>query len=203
MKDLVILVADKNIEYTVQGLLGRPHDLGIRDIEWDLFVHPRRDPGCLNEAHEFLRPMTRDYAYALVLFDRHGCGRENDPSDALSDRVRSRLARNGWPERAEVVVLDPELEAWVWSPSPHVEECLGWTHQHPPLREWLAEQGYWPRQTPKPPDPKAAMEAVLRQVRKPRSSAIYLDLARQVSLHGCTDAAFRRFGETLRRWFPL
>ena len=44
-----------------------------------------------------------------------------------------------------------------------------------------------------PPRPKEAMEAALRQVRKPRSSAIYLELAQRVSLRGHTEPAFQRF----------
>lgn len=202
MKDLIVLVADKNMEYAVKGLFGRSRDLGIRPIEWDMFVHPRRDPGCLNEAHDFLRPMTRDYDHALVLFDHQGCGRESNSPNELVALVRERLARNGWGDRADVVVLTPELEVWVWNDSPHVDECLGWANRQPPLREWLAANGRWPYDTSKPPDPKAAMEAALRQVRQPRSSAIYLNLATQVSLQGCVDPAFRRFIQTLQRWFP-
>jgi hypothetical protein len=202
MKDLVTLVADMNAEHTVKGLLSRTQSLGIRPMTYDLFVHPRRDPGCLNEAHDFLRPLARGYNHALVIFDREGCGREGVGPDALTNEVRERLVHNGWQERADVVVLDPELEVWVWSPSPHVDECLGWTNRQPPLREWLAANGHWPDDTSKPPEPKAAMEAALWQVRKPRSSAIYMDLAIRVSLQECADPAFRRFTQALQRWFP-
>lgn len=200
MKDLVVLVADKNMEYAVKGLLGRPQDLDIRPVEWDLFVHPRRDPGCLNEAHDFLRPLKRAYDYVLVLFDHRGSGREGESPDDLAARVRRNLARNGWGDRAEVIVLAPELEVWVWNDSPYVDECLGWADHRPPLREWLVARGHWPDDVLKPPDPKAAMEAALYHTRKPRSSAIYLNLVSQVSLQGCTDPAFRRFIQILQRW---
>ncbi len=201
MKDLVVLVADKNMEQTVKGLLGRSRSLGIRPLEYDTFVHPRRDPGCLNEAHDFLRPFARSYGYALVMFDREGCGREQVEARTLAEEVKARLADNSWPDRAEVVVLDPELEVWVWSASPHVAACLGWADCQPSLRAWLAEEGHWPPETPKPPRPKEAMEAALRQVRKPRSSAIYLELAQTVSLQGHTEPAFLRFAGALQRWF--
>jgi len=39
-KDLVVLVADKNIEFAVKGLLSRPRALGVRPITSDFFVHP-------------------------------------------------------------------------------------------------------------------------------------------------------------------
>lgn len=201
MRDLVVLVADKNMEHAVKGLLGRPQSLEIHPVTYDLFVHPRRDPGCLNEAHDFLRPMATGYGYALVVFDHEGCGREGEQPDVLADAVKERLARNGWTERAEVVVLTPELEVWVWSPSPHVEACLGWAGRQPSLRDWLAEKDYWPPESPKPPRPKEAMEAALRQVRKPRSSAIYMELAQRVSLQSHTEPAFLRLTCALQRWF--
>jgi hypothetical protein len=63
------LVADKDMEFALKGLLARPQALGIRQITYDLFVHNRRDPGCLNEAAHFLRRFLHNHQYALVLFD--------------------------------------------------------------------------------------------------------------------------------------
>ena len=202
MKDLVVLAADKNIEYALKGLLSRPHALGIRPVSYDSFVHPRRDPGCLNEAHDFMRPLAGEYEHGLVMFDHQGCGREQEHVEALTREVKGHLRRNGWGDRAEVVILAPELEQWVWSPSPHVENCLGWAGHTPLLREWLAAEGHWDAESLKPDDPKAAMEAALREVRKPRSSAIYLELAQTVSLQGHDEPAYRRLTGALREWFP-
>lgn len=201
MKDLVVLVADKNMEQAVTGLLSRPQSLKVRPLDYDAFVHPRRDPGCLNDAHEFLRFQAKSYRHALVMFDWEGCGRDNLGAEALAEEVKERLAANGWQDRADAVVLDPELEVWVWSASPHVVDCLGWAHRQPTLRDWLAETNHWPADRPKPPRPKEAMEAALRQVRKPRSSAIYLELAQSVSLQSHTEPAFLRFTNLLQRWF--
>ena len=125
MKDLVVLAADRNIEYAVRGILERPQALDIRSISYDSFCHPRRDPGCLNESHDFLRPLAGQYKHALVMFDHEGCGRETETPGTLADRVEEQLRRNGWPETAQAVILAPELEVWVWSPSPHVADCLG------------------------------------------------------------------------------
>jgi hypothetical protein len=44
--DLVLLVADKNIEHGLRGLLSRPQALGIRSVTSKTYVHPQRDPGC-------------------------------------------------------------------------------------------------------------------------------------------------------------
>jgi hypothetical protein len=46
-KDLVVLAADKNTEFTVRGLLdSRTAALGIRRVVFDVYPHPERDPGC-------------------------------------------------------------------------------------------------------------------------------------------------------------
>ena len=202
MKDLVVLVADKDTEYALKGILGRSASLRIRaDLQWDVFVHPRRDPGCLNEAHSFLQPYASAYRYAMVIFDHEGCGRDQEPATEIANEVRQRLEIHGWAGRAEAIVIAPELEVWVWTHSPHVAACLGWGAARPALRDWLQQQGHWPGECAKPPHPKEAMAAVLHEVRKPRSSAIYLALAEKVSLVGHQEPAFLRLAQALQRWF--
>jgi hypothetical protein len=203
-KDLVVLAADKNIDHGIRGLLSRPAALGIRPIlaSTDTFVHPRRDPGCVHESHDFLRPLLKEYRYALVVFDRVGSGQESHSHGELSERIRGRLAVSGWGDRAEAIVLDPELEVWVFAASPHVERCIGWPAGGLHLRSWLAERGLWSEGQAKPTDPKAALELALRAIRKPRSSAIYKQLGERVGLQGCTDPAFAEFRDALRKWFP-
>ena len=53
-KDLVVLVADHNIEQALIGLFTRPEALGIRSIDVDISVHPQHDPGCATRGVEFL-----------------------------------------------------------------------------------------------------------------------------------------------------
>ncbi len=43
---------------------------------------------------------------------------------------------------------------------------------------------------------------MLRTARKPRSSSIYLELARSVGTERCTDPAFLKLKRCLREWFP-
>jgi hypothetical protein len=52
MSELICLVADKNMEAVMQGHFTRPQALGIRAIQHEVVVHPRRDPGCFHEAAE-------------------------------------------------------------------------------------------------------------------------------------------------------
>lgn len=200
-KDLIIVVADNNMASIVKGLLGRCAALSIREISCDVFVHPQRDPGCLRYVHEFLLAFRNGYRHALVMFDRHGCGKEDLTRIELEGQVEDRLSSSGWGERASAVVLDPELEAWVWSRSPHVDRALGWEQRKPGLRAWLRQNGFLEPNHTKPSRPKAAIEAALSVVKKPRSSAIYGQIAATVSVDGCTDPAFLKFRKTLSNWF--
>jgi hypothetical protein len=54
----------------------------------------------------------------------------------------------------------------------------------------------------KPRRPKEALEAALREIRRPRSSALYSELATRVSLRGYDEPAFAALTATLQRWFP-
>ena len=201
-KDLVVLVADKNTEFALKGLITkRTHALRIRPLTFDIFVHVERDPGCLNRAHDFLRSHSRRYRHALVMFDHDGCGQEKKDRTTLEQQVEAQLAQAGWDDRAAAVVLDPELEIWVWSDSPHVEKALGWQDRTPELRSWLVTSKLLAAGEAKPKDPKRAVEEALRIVRKPRSSTVYQDIASSVSFEGCTDAAFLKLRDTLTRWF--
>ena len=199
MKDLVILAADKNAEFALRGLLGRPMALKIRKVDADVFVHPERDPGCLNRGAQFLASLSKQYRFALLVFDLSGCGREAEGALALEQAVEASLA-SAWAERSAAIVLDPELEVWVWSDSPHVDAALGWNEGA--LRPWLVGQGLLASGATKPADPKAAVEAARRKVGKPRSSAIYGEIASKVSVERCTDRALAKFRSRLTEWFP-
>jgi hypothetical protein len=137
------------------------------------------------------------------MFDREGCGQDKRLSHIhLEQRVEKNLARSNWTDKAATIVFDPELEIWIWSDSPHVETILGWGGRQPSLREWLRNKNYIKPDEIKPKRPKEAAEEVLRIVRKPRSSAIYRELAEKVSFERCTDKSFLKFKTTLQKWFP-
>lgn len=200
-RDLIVLVPDRNMEFAVKGLLGRQAALRIRTVSHDVLVHPEHDPGCLMHGPELLRAFAGRYAHALVMLDRHGCGRDEYPCDRLERDIEDRLSVSGWEDLAAAVVLDPELETWVWSDSAHVTRVLGWEGREPGLVSWLRERGFLAPGDMKPRRPKEAMEEALRLARKARSSAIYRDLAQSVSLAGCRDRAFLRLRHVLSTWF--
>jgi hypothetical protein len=201
--DLAILVADKNMQSAVQGILSRPKDISIRPITSNVYIHIQRDPGCFLTSHDFLRPMLLDYAHCLVIFDRIGSGQEQKSRSELEEIVENKLSANGWSDRAKAITIDPELEVWIWSDSPEVDRCIGWQLQKLDLRSWLNEKGLWPQDSIKPSDPKKSFEKILREIKKPRSSAIYEKIAKSVSFEGCTDPAFKKFINTMQEWFAV
>jgi len=201
MKDLVVLVADGQAKAAMVSVLARHESLGIRPLSFDVFPHPNKDPGVLRASQEFLRPLLREYSYTIVLFDFQGCGQEKYKPGQLEIDVLDRLVTNGWRDRAHVIVLDPELEAWVWSRSPVIASLLGWSsYRH--LRNWLIGQGFEDPGTIKPKDPKGAMEAALEKSRLPRSASIFQQIASKVDFSACEDASFRSLVRVLREWFP-
>jgi hypothetical protein len=202
VSDLIAVVADLDTEQALHGILLRRKSLGIRPITHKIDRYVRRDAGCYRQGHDYLRPFTRQFAYALVLFDRHGCGGERKPRDALEGDLEERLSRNGWRGRAAAIAIDPELEAWAWSTSPEVAQVLGWRGTIADLYRWLEERSLMTAGATKPDDPKMALRKALREVGKRASPAIFRQLAERVSLDRCTDAAFVKLKETLRRWFP-
>mgnify|MGYP000735616075 CR=1 FL=1 len=199
--DLVVLAADGNIKTAVEGILTRHAALGIRKAAATFYVHPERDPGCLLRSDSFLRQHAGHFRHALVVFDREGCG-NRAPAAELGLCVESKLAAAGWGQRAAAIVCDPEVDRWVWSTSPHVEDKLGWKGRSPALRDWLLSQQFPDDAEGKPARPKEALQAALRVARKPRSSSIDGELARSVSFQTCKDAAFMKLIERLRVWFP-
>lgn len=198
-RDLVVLAADGHQEMVLKVLLARRREsLGLRPVTADIFVHQGSDPGVYRQAHEFLRPFLRTYHYALVVLDVRFPGSPNS-ADGIVEEIHRRLVASGWQGRAQVIAIDPELEAWVWSDSPHVEYVLGKTHEQ--IRRLAEEQGWWLPDAVKPVEPKKLLLAVLREKRRPPSSAVFGDLASQVSLKRCSDGSFTRLRETLQTWF--
>jgi hypothetical protein len=135
------------------------------------------------------------------MFDRDGCGSQ-DSRGKLEEAVEYRLTQNGWGDRSAAIVIEPELENWIWSDSPHVAESLGWIGHREDVRDWLQSRGELVPGASKPARPKEAMENVLRQTKRPRSSTVYESLARKVGLATCRDEAFAKLRSILQKWFP-
>lgn len=198
---LFVLVADQDMEQAIRGLLGRPEFLEIGPVSFEAGRHPRRDSGCRTGAVEYLRPFLNSYSHAIVVFDLDGSGSHRSRIDTQCE-LEIELGRNGWENRAKVIVIEPELEAWVWAASDKVPEVLGWETRYGEVRRWLRNQGLWPLEQDKPPDPKEAMERVMRMARSRKSPRKFFELASVIDVAGCQDPAFGEFLGTLREWFP-
>jgi hypothetical protein len=197
--DLVCLVPDKNIQAALDALLSkRKPALGLASFTFEIHVHPRRDPGCFHNGPDFLGQLLEEPTQkGLLVFDQAWQGNPCNTAEQTEEAIRKRLSGLF----ADVVVLEPELEAWVWSPSRHVDYVLGWQEAYPPLRQWLEKNDLWPGDSAKPSDPKAAMEAALFEKQIPRSSSLYRQIAERVSLKRCQDDSFNRLCTVLQRWF--
>ncbi|MBR8827989.1 MAG: hypothetical protein DSM107014_08830 [Gomphosphaeria aponina SAG 52.96 = DSM 107014] len=202
MKDLVVLGADNQQKAVIETLLlERYQSLGIRPLTKDnfkIFSHQYNDPGVYQEAGNFLSTFINQYQYALVIVD---VAWEGTPGkNKIQAQIQNQLNKD-WKNRSCTVVIDPELEIWVWSSSPEVFNILGTTETA--ARQLGEKHKFWEKDTPKPQQPKELMELVLKKARKPRSTAIFQKLAKEVSLKRCQDPSFKELVDQLQQWFPL
>jgi hypothetical protein len=206
--DCVFLLADKQMEYTFKGFLERDNyhqRLGIRPFTRDIKVdYAGNDPGVYTRSHEILRSYCHTHRHAVVALD---CDWRGAPAASqIQARIKQNLMQNGWREMdVEVIVIEPELEMWLWQDTPYIASAFnGFNHQpFPSLRKWLENQNLWLSTDLKPARPKEVFELVARRAKLPLSSAIYQKIAQQVSVHRCADPAFCQLRETLQRWFPV
>jgi hypothetical protein len=189
-----------------RGFLGRDRcHLALRcrafsfDPREDL-IRGISDPGTYRQAHVLLRPYLRTHRHAVVVLDNDWNG--SPGVERIRNDISHLLRINGWEsDRSEVIVIDPELEAWLWQESPHIDTAFRYTGAIS-LRQWLSERGMWADGSAKPARPKEAVKAVSKSTGVPQSAAVYRRIAEKVSVAGCTDPAFAMLCQALRRWFP-
>ncbi len=207
MRDCIFLLADKNMEAVFTGFLTREQfhrSLGTGRFEFDpaqdlIVDEAGNDPGVYTRAHELLRPYQRSHRYAVVVLDNAWDG--SPGAVTIQETISSNLSKVGWDaDTFAVIVIDPELEAWIWQDSPHVEKALRFSAEVG-LRQWLEGKGLWEANVAKPADPKLAVEQTLKATRTPRSSAIYKQITCAISVKGCVDPAFELLKSTLQGWF--
>lgn len=181
-------------------LLSRPGDLGIRSISFVVERHMYHDAGCRTRCSDWLRRFINAYDYAIVVFDRDGCG-SGGTREEIQAEVESTLNINGWRDRCRAIVIEPELESWVWNSTQATARLLGWG-RYSELRKWLENHDLWPKNSPKPPDPKQALDRVRKDKRLRRSATLFEDIAKEARMGQCQDTAFVEFKSTLQAWFP-
>lgn len=198
--DLVVFVADKNMHFALKGALQRPEALGIRQISFDFRIHPGRDGGVRTTGVATLALEQRRFRHALMVLDYEGSGAPQATDIELEEDL-DRALRTYWGEAAKAIVIDPELDIWMWGADNALREAVKWPHVTP-IRDWIDQENFQLSNNGKPLRPKEALSAVFRECRLPRSSANYLKIASKISLARCGDASFHRLRAQLRTWFP-
>ena len=237
MKPLLILTADKECAATVRGFFERdnfhrslgcgPIRLGESsfDPEKDVLVHPGHDPGVWKDPQLILLPERKAYDKALVILDAEWSGAPQ-PQRLVADIEKLAHSQGKWERnRFEVILIQPELEAWIWQRNIHVAEAFEFPGRDSELWEHLALQSLaldkrtrkhyfvpadtasgqppaWPTTERKPKNPKGVAEALTSYCRSGPPSGIFNEIGSKVSVAHCEDEAFKKLREALRRWFP-
>ncbi len=210
MRDCIFMLADKNMEATFNGFLTREKfylSLKISNFEFDpsqdlIVDESGSDPGVYTRAHEFLRPYQKTHRYAVIALDNAW---EGSPGvEGIENNISNNMLKTGWEvNNFIVIVIDPELEAWILQDTPVVEQAFRFRQKNLSMREWLEQRGLWDVDMSKPADPKKAVEDVLKISKTPRSSAIYRQITNRVSVRRCLDPAFLKLCSALQQWFPF
>jgi len=198
MRDLALLVADKNAEYAMRGALGRPSALGIRQVDYQVLVEQGRDGGVRSRGCQLLNALRAGYSHALMILDHEGSG-TSVASLELEASLDEDLGRV-WGDRGKAIVIEPEVDVWMWGDETHLRSVVGWRFREG-IRDWLARESFAFGQRGKPVRPKEALEAVFFRANVPRSSACYQQIASRISLQRCQDPAFVRMRASLTQWF--
>ena len=194
------MVADKSMQFSLQGGLERPRSLGIYPIKFDFRQHPGRDGGTRTSGAQLLALERNRFSHALLVLDHEGSGSRETPLE-LERSLDEQLAET-WGEYGKAIVISPELDVWMWGSDNKLSEILRWPKPEP-IRQWLQGQGFEFEVNGKPQRPKEALEAVFPVCRLPRSAALYQKITSSMSLSRCEDAAFHRLRERLQTWFPV
>jgi hypothetical protein len=202
-RDLLILAADKDAKFGIESLLtNRRNRLGIREITFECIVHPDKDSGVRSNPLPFLRNRLNDFERALLIFDFEGSGSESRTVTAIELKLEDLLSANGWQDRCCVVAIVPELESWIWDGSLNLCKATGLVRAPHEIKPLLVDRSFIAQSEIKPARPKEAFEFLLRNSNIKRSSSLFSELAKKITIEGCTDPAFLKFLAALRKWFP-
>ncbi|MGH7172554.1 MAG: methylation-associated defense system protein MAD4 [Gemmataceae bacterium] len=212
MRDCVFFTADSTMRQALLGFLTRKdcfkhYNLGTAPFQFDanedLFASATMDPGTYTTGEELLKPFQNTHRHAVLMLDADWDG--SPGAETIRNDLTSRILASGWSEGSfRVIVVDPELEAWIWQRNQRVATALKFGSVAEMVKAVQDAKVDWPDGEPKPSDPKKALEAVATRRRGIGfSSAIHRSITATVSLVNCQDAAFLELRQTLQGWFPL
>lgn len=237
MKPLLIFAADSECAATLRGFFERPRfhaslrcgPIELNGVnfnpEQDIRIHPAHDPGVWTDPHTVLQAERNNFQYALIILDAAWVGAP--PAAQIVSDIEGLVRTRAYWERPrfEVILIQPELEAWIWQRNPHVAEAFEFSGSDAELWRFLEAQALrldndrkkhrfipadplarlppaWPQVAPKPENPKGLVEALSHHCRSGPASGIFNEISSTISVRGCQDLAFLRLRDALRRWFP-
>ncbi len=216
MRDIVFLVADGEMQATVEGFFENPaFDQRLQcarfefDTKQDLIKHPRMDPGVYQDGHNLLKSYVDTHNYAVVMVDfAFNDNMQTMNYQKFCDTIKANMRAAGWPdERFFVMAINPELEILMWqADTSRIEHIFDYPREREgiSLRAWLQQRSFWDAEDLKPADPKAAIDKVRSQGwgRKKTHSQLFKRIAKEVSFRGCVDQSFNGLLQQIQTWYP-
>src|ERR1700674_1076380 len=105
MKDLALLVADKNMDHALRGILARPQSIGIRELTYETKLHAGRDGGVRTSGPETLALLKKEFHHGLLMLDWEGSGADVGRSIDLEKELDTRLSQL-WGNQTKALVID-------------------------------------------------------------------------------------------------
>lgn len=213
MRDIIFHLADAHMEAGFRAFFARDnwhHVLGCSrfeiDPESERDINRRggyTDGGIWKHAHSNILPFKDDYRYAVIVLDA-----DFEPHPGV-ETLRADITKNmlgaGWAEGSFcVVVIDKELEAWLWAPNVNVAKAFG-HNDFEQMREALAQRNLWDAGAPKPNDLKAARNLAARLGGKRTGGPIFRGVFEGISKRACDlcqENGFITMRTALQTWFP-
>ena len=215
MGDLAIHVADNSMDKSLKAFFERPDWPEVLDCARfsidptnpeDIFRIPKyKDHGVWKNAAKNLANHFGRFERTVIILDEHF-----DPSPGAA-QIRADVEKDmlaaGWPrENFEVIVIQPMMEAWLWTDDDSVATAFG-IASFAPLRNQFIERGLWNfgEWKPKPENMKEvtaeAMKAGWRLMRDILFTTVFSELQKE-AVDQCIEPGFVLLRETLQRWFP-
>lgn len=217
-RQCVVLAACGTIEQVVRAFFARKrwwssivqaghpwqsHD-SPRPFEFDpdeelIVARGLNDPGVYEQAHDLLRAYSASHEHAIVVLDReYGTVRT---AETTRVHIEGKLSANGWSAaRVKVIVIDPEVERWIWMDNMIVADAFGFPSPQV-MQAWLRDHAFEIDEQGKPIRPKEAAEKACRANRTVFSSAVHGQIIAAARLRDCTDQAFHALRDALLTWY--
>jgi len=204
--DLLAFVADADLLAVMEEVLARPAELGAGAFTFKVDRHTGRDPGMVKDGPELVRMRKAEAERCVLIWDHQGSGWEARHTASESRiRIIDKLERFTWKDCSDALVLEPELEEWLWRDPPSIARHLEVEPAN--FDAWVdafAGKQRLSATTAKTTCPKELLYHVFksRWNRQPRPGD-YRAIAKLADLSGWGhSASFSSLLGVLVRWFP-